>query len=409
MRRVRRVRKTVVVAGMVLLVGCSGAGNAGPSGSGRAEVASVPVAARSAVAVDGPWRAWTRSLSPRETSCGSTAHQIVCATTPDGFVGRSRATGEVTWTVPATATGGKNGGLVVAATDERAVTSGGRVLRAANLRTGKAAWTHRLPAGRAYTGVGAASGVVYALDARDGTDVALGAFRASDGAALWHRSVDADPHEGIAALGDRVYTADGAGTKVTARDARTGRTVATSPAGTECPHLVSGGRYLVCTGSRFSASDTFPPLRRLDPVTLQPRETAEDTGLKPERGLISSDGVLMLFEDSAEDPGAGSWNAYDLNRARRLWSYDTTTTEAGLVRGRFVTLTPDNDASRGRVISIDLRVGPTGAGAAAPRQSPSYPQLTSGEHPELLVPGGDSGHVVVRTRTRPVLRSIPLP
>ncbi|MCD7437329.1 hypothetical protein K4B79_03730 [Streptomyces lincolnensis] len=61
------------------------------------------------------------------------------------------------------------------------------------------------------------------------------------------------------------------------------------------------------------------------------------------------------------------------------------------------------------MISIDLRVGPTGTGAAAPRLSPSYPQLTFDEHPALLVPGGDAGHVVVQTGNRPVLRSVPLP
>ncbi|MDN0194395.1 PQQ-binding-like beta-propeller repeat protein [Streptomyces sp. S.PNR 29] len=402
MRQALRVRTVVAVLGAVLLAGCSGTpapGPADPHNSGAA---------------DGPWRAWVTSLSPQEASgtCGATEHQVVCSTAPDGLVGRSRVTGAVTWTVAGGGGGGKNGGLVVDAADERAVTSGGRVLRTADLRTGTAAWTHRLPSGRSYTGTGAASGVVYALDTRsgrsgDGADVALGAFRASDGATLWHRAVDADPGEGIAAFGGRVYTTDGA--QVTARDARTGDAVATSPPGTTCPHLVSGGRYLVCTGSPVSAEDTFPPPRRLDPATLRPLRTAAGTGMRPARGLISSDGVLMLYEDSAEDPGAGAWTAYDLEHPRRLWSYATTTEEGGLAGGRFVTLTPGNDTSRGRVISIDLHTGPDGAGAAAPRLSAPYPQTRSGEHPALIVPGGGSGHVVVEPRTHRALRSVRLP
>jgi hypothetical protein len=338
----------------------------------------------------------------------------VCSTAPDGLVGRSRATGAVTWTVPATGTGGKNGGLVVDAADERAVTIGGRVLRAANLRTGKAAWTHRLPSQRSYLSISTVPGTLYALGAKNDsaqsagpTDFTLGAFRASDGTTLWQKAVDVDFSEGIAAIGNRVYTTDGK--KVTARDARTGNTVATSPSALKCPHLISGGRYLVCTGSPLSAEDTFPPLRRLDPATLQPLATAEDTGMKPERGLISSDGVLVLYEDSAEDPGAGAWNAYDLDRRRRLWSYDTTTEEAGLAGGRFVTFTPEDASTRDRVITIDLHAGPDGTGAAAPRIATWYPQTKSGEYPVLIVPGGDAGHVVVEPRKHRALRSIPLP
>ncbi|MFJ1967056.1 PQQ-binding-like beta-propeller repeat protein [Streptomyces sp. NPDC087903] len=401
----RWVRAMALSAGVALIVGCSGTGTAQPA----------PSTAHTSVAVDGPWRAWTKSLSRSEASgfCGATAHQVVCSTAPDGLVGVSRATGAITWTV-ATGRGGKNGGLVVDAADERAATSGGHTLRAANLRTGKEAWTHRLPSTRSYVDLSAADGVVYALDAKSDavqtegyTNVALGAFRASDGATLWHRTTDATWYEGMTAFGGRVYSTDG--TKVTARDARTGRSVATSPSGTECPHLISGGGYLVCTGSPSSAGDVFPPLRRLDPATLAPLRTAEDTGMKPERGVISPDGVLVLFEDSAEDPGAGTWNAYDLNHTRRLWGYDTTTEEAELSGGRFVTFTPGNDDTRGRVISIDLHAGPAGTGAAAPRLSPPYSQSRDGEHPALIAPGGRSGHVVVEPRTHHALRSIPLP
>lgn len=412
----RRVRRMASLAGVALIVGCSATGTAQPA----------PSVAHRSVAVDGPWRAWTKSLSRQEASgsCGATAHQVVCSTAPDGFVGVSRATGAITWTVPATGGAGKNGGLVVDAADERAATSGGHTLRAANLRTGKAAWTHRLPSQRSYLDMAAADGVVYALEAKSDavrtkgyTNVALGAFRASDGAALWHRPVDATPYEGIAAFGGRVYSTDG--TKVTARDARTGRSVATSPPRTAsyggvpldwCPQLISGGGYLVCAGSSATAGDAFPPLRRLDPVTLGPlRTAAEDPGLKPERGVISSDGVLVLFEDTPEAPGTGTWNAYDLDHPRRLWSYDTTTEEAQLSGGRFVTFTPGNDDTRGRVITIDLHAGPDGTGAAAPRMSPPYPQSRGGEHPGLIAPGGRSGHVVVEPRTHHALRSIPLP
>ncbi|MFI5675446.1 outer membrane protein assembly factor BamB family protein [Streptomyces cellulosae] len=418
MARLRRVRRTALMAGMAILVGCSGAQNAQPNGSGTGAgpgPVSSSAVARTAVAVTGPWRAWTKSLSAREASgtCGATAHQVVCSTAPDGLVGRSRATGAVTWSVPATGTGGKNGGLVVEAADERAVTIGGRVLRAANLRTGRAAWTHRLPSRGSYLSIAATPGTVYALGTGDSvpsegfTDLALDAFRASDGAPLWQKSVDADPTGGIAVIGNRVYTTDGK--KVTARDARTGDTVATSPSALECPRLIFGGRYLVCAGSPLSAGDTFPPLRRLDPATLQPLATAEDTGMKSERGVISSDGVLVLHEDSAEDPGGGAWNAYDLERHRRLWSYDTTSDEAGLAGGRFVTFTPANASTRDRVITIDLRAGPDGTGAAAPRIAAWCPQTKSGEYPLLIMPGGDSGHVVVEPRKHRALRSIPLP
>ncbi|MFI5678347.1 outer membrane protein assembly factor BamB family protein [Streptomyces cellulosae] len=395
----------------LVLAGCTGPGNTPSDGSGRTTVSApgAPSAPRTPVVVSGPWRAWTASLSAQEETCGATAHQIVCGTRSGGLVGRSRADGEVTWAVPATGGAKKNGRLVVDAADERAVTGAGGVLRAANLRTGTAAWTQRLPDGTVPAALGAADGTVYALEAPATTypAQALGAFRASDGKKLWHRTVDADPYTAIAAFGGRVYTTDGK--KVTARDARTGAASATSPRGTECPNLISGGHYLVCTGSPYTTQDSFPPLQRLDPVTLSPLPTAEDTGEKPERGLISSDGVLVLYEASPEDSSAGAWNAYDLVHHRRLWSYANTTEEAGLAGGRFVTFTPGNVAAvRGRVITIDLHAGPQATGAAAPRMSAPYAQTRTGEHPVLVLPGADTGHVVVHALTHRSLRSIPL-
>ncbi|MFF3468982.1 PQQ-binding-like beta-propeller repeat protein [Streptomyces sp. NPDC002619] len=407
----RRTWQAVAALLGLVLAGCAGSGST-PSGKpSRTTVSApgVPSTLRAQVAVSGPWRAWTASFSAQEGRCGATAHQIVCRTGSGGLVGRSRVTGEVTWAVPPTG-GGKDAALVVDSADERAVTGSGAILRAANLRTGTAAWTRRLTDGNAFPALAAADGTVYVLETPAKTTgiITLGAFRASDGRTLWHRTIDADPYGGIAAFGGRVYTTDG--TKVTARDARTGAAVATSPQGVECPNLISGGHYLVCTGSPYSAEDTFPPLQRLDPVTLGPLPTAEDTSLKPERGLISSDGVLVLFEDSAEDPGAGDWNAYDLVHHRRLWSYATTTEEAELAGEWFVTFTPVNDAAvRGRVITIDLHAGPQATGAAAPRMSAPYPQTRDGEYPTLVVPGGDSGHIVVQAGTHRGLRSIPLP
>jgi hypothetical protein len=130
----------------------------------------------------------------------------------------------------------------------------------------------------------------------------------------------------------------------------------------------------------------------------------------PARGLISADGVLVLFETSAEDPGAGDWNAYDLVRGRKLWSYRTSTREGALAGGRLLTFTPvDDPAVRGRLISLDLHAGPTGTGSAAPRMSAAYAQTRDGEHPVLVAPGGDTGHVVVVARTHASLRSLPLP
>lgn len=401
---------SMAVVAMCALVGtgCAPVGNTPPSATSSSGLSSSGAAQSP---VSGPWRAWRTGLSRQEASgsCGATAHQIVCATRSGGLVGRSRANGKVTWSVPA-ADSGKSAGLVVDAADERAVTGVGGVLRAANLRTGRAAWASRLPEGRAYVGLGAADGTVYAFDAPPATvgNVTLTALRASDGRPLWHRGVEADPVEGIAAFGGRVYTTDGI--RVTARAARTGDTVATSPRGMACPHLVSGGHYLVCTGSPLSAGDVFPPMRRLDPTTLAALPTPKDTGEKPVRALVSSDGVLMLFEAGAEDTSAGNWNAYDLEGRRRLWSYYDTTREGALADGRFVTFTPGNDqVTRGRVITIDLHAGPQATGAAAPGMSAPYPETRDGEGPLLVVPGDDAHHLVVMARTHASLRSMPLP
>lgn len=409
MRRIRWVGAALL--GLVL-AGCSGAGGT-PSGETSRTTVSVsgaPSASRSPV-TGSDWHAWTASYPAVDGRCEATAHQVVCRTGSGGFVGRSRSTGEVTWSVPP-AGRGKDAELVVDSATERAVTSSGATLSAANLRTGKAAWTHRLTFGSTVPVVlKVADGTVFVLETptAGAKIITLAAFRMSDGKALWHRSVAADPYGDMAAFGGRVYTIDG--TKVTARDARTGATVATTPQGVECSYLISGGKYLVCTGSPISAGDTFPPLQRLDPDTLRPLKTAEDTGDKPERGVISSDGVLVLYEDSAEDPGGGAWNAYDLVHPKRLWSYNTTTEEAELADDRFVTFTPVNDAPvRGRVITIDLHAGPKAKGAAAPRMSAPYSQSRYGEGPRLFVPGGgDPDHVVVQAATHRSLRSIPLP
>ncbi|WOX14904.1 PQQ-binding-like beta-propeller repeat protein [Streptomyces sp. N50] len=416
----RRVRMTHGVMGAVLFgvmaTGCSGSGDAR---SAETTTASPPASASASAATQssgggqGPWRAWTKDLSGSEgvQVCGATAHQVVCATGADGFVGRSRTDGGITWTVPTT-TSGKNLGLVVDKAAERAVTSGGRTLRAANLRTGKAAWSHPLPVDRVYTQFVTAEGIVYALDAWSSFDrepsVALGAYRESDGKTLWHRTVDAKRSESPAAFGGRVYTTDSS--KVTARDARTGDALATTTSGTKCPHLIAGGGYLVCSGSAYTAEDTFPPLRRLDPGDLRPLATAKATDEKPERALISADGVLMLFEVSPEDSSVGDWNAYDLNHPKKLWSYSTTTDQAGLVGGRFLTFTPRNDrAVRGHMISIDLHAGPHAKGAAAPRMSPAYPETVGSAYPAFVLPGGDPDYVVIETMVHHILRSLPLP
>lgn len=413
------MKRQIVAVGAVLLVLVGCAGNtasdgpqspvgSSPSGASGPTVQTVQTASMS---VSGPWRAWTASLSGREAhgSCGATAHQVVCATDSGGFVGRSRADGRITWTVPA-GDRGKSAGLVVDAADERAVTAVAGRLRAANLRTGGQAWTHRLPTGSAYTSLGAAGGVVYTLETSDPTSrtAVLDALRASDGRPLWHRTVAWSTGEPLAAFRGRVYTADG--TQVTARDARTGATLATSPTGVECPHLVTGGHYLVCTGSPFSAGDAFPPMRRLDPATLRVLPTPRNTIDKPVHGVISDDGILVLYEAGAEDTSAGNWFAYDLENDRKLWSTYATEADATVAGGRFVTFTPVNDRTRrGRVLTIDLHAGPQGTGTAAPRMSAAYAQTRGGEHPVLVAPGGDTGHVVVMARTHGSLRSLPLP
>ncbi|WP_307781895.1 PQQ-binding-like beta-propeller repeat protein [Streptomyces sp. MBT65] len=408
LHRIRLVGATLL--GLVL-VGCAGSGSTPSGESSRTTVsASASPSASPTPVADSGWQAWTASYPAEDGRCEATAHQVVCRTGSGGFVGRSRSTGRVTWSVPP-AGRGKDADLVVDSASERAVTSSGATLSAADLRTGKTAWTRRLTGGSTYPVVlRVAEGTVYVLEtpAEGMKIIPLAAFRMSDGRTLWHRGVAADSYGDMAVFGGRVYTTDG--TEVTARDARTGDTVATSAEGVECPHLVSGGHYLVCTGSPISAEDTFPPLRRLDPDTLRPLRTAEDTGQKPERGVISSDGVLVLYEDSAEDPGGGSWNAYDLVHPKRLWSYATTTEEAELAGDRFVTFTPVNDAPvRGRVITIDLHAGPKAKGAAAARMSAPYAQARYGEYPRLVLPGGDPDHVVVQAATHRGLRSMPLP
>ncbi|MFE2415742.1 PQQ-binding-like beta-propeller repeat protein [Streptomyces hokutonensis] len=395
----------------LILAGCSGSGSTPSGESSRTTVSASASPSASPTPVSGPgWNAWTASYSAAEGRCEATAHQVVCRTGSGGFVGRSRSTGEVTWSVPP-AGRGKDAELVVDPATERAVTNSGKTLRAANLRTGKVAWTRPLTDGSTFpVAIRVAEGTVYVLETPTaGTKIiTLAAFRASDGKTLWHRNVAVDPYGDMAAFGGRVYTTDG--TKVTARDARTGATVATTPKGVECSYLISGGKYLVCTGSPISAGDTFPPLQRLDPDTLRPMKTAEDTGDKPERGAISSDGVLVLYEANAEDSSAGSWNAYDLVHPKRLWSYYDTTEEGELAGDRFLTFTPRNDAAvRDRVISIDLHAGPKGTGDAAPHLSPRYSQARGGEYPRLAVPGGDPDHVVVQAGTHRSLRSIPLP
>jgi hypothetical protein len=418
MRRRRWVRRVLPVAGAALvglvLGGCADAGDARPDKGGPTTTS--PIRSASASPVEGPWRAWTRPLSRAEGvgQCAATAHQVVCSTASGGLEGRSRVDGTVNWAVP----GGKNDKsdksvlLALDSADERAFSGVDRILRAANLRTGVQAWSRQLPDERVLVGLVSADSTVYALDAATHGDydapLALSAYRASDGSPVWRRdALHIDRYNGLAAFGGRIYTTDG--TRVTARDARTGAATATTPAGTDCPTLLSGGSYLVCTGSASSASDIFPPLQRLDPATLRPLATAEDTGMRPARGLISPDGVLLLYEDSAEDPGNGSWNAYDLDHPRRLWSHPSTPQDVGLAGGRFVTFTDAYGPPKSRLISMDLRAGPDGTGAAAPRTSSPPARAWDGKRPALIVPEGNVGYVLVRQGVDSALRSLPLP
>ena len=330
---------------------------------------------------------------------------MVCSVAPAGLVARSAGTGEVVWRLAASARAGRNAGLAV--DGSRAVSAGDRTLRAADLDTGTTAWTTTLRRGSRFGAPAVADGVVYAASYGTNPTTApspeLLAYRASDGAALWRES-STDLHP--VAAGGRVYSVESGG-RVLARDGRTGRIVATSDPSSACEALISGAGRLVCTGSPLSASDTFPPVTLVDPATLAVVRTLPQPGDKPYGGVISDDGVLVLREVNAEDPSVGRWIGVDLRTGSALWTSDgTTDNDVALVGGRAVWLTAANGSTPGRLVSVDLRKGPNGTGADAPRLSPVYPEAAGGRSARLTAQGR---HVVMAPRIRPALRSVVAP
>ena len=410
-----RVRQIAFrVAGAVLLMlaaGCAGtsaspgtdAGAAGASTAGASTTGTAPTAA----GTTGPgsaaigWRSWIIGIDKSEASgvCLPTDHLLVCSVGPTGLVARSASTGAVVWSVAADSKNGATSGAAVDA--NRALTAGGRTLRAVDLATGRTAWTKTLPAGRTFGRPAVADGVVYA--ATYGATVAepqtLFAYRAADGAQLWQR---ATTETAPVALGSRVVTVE-SGDRAVARDGRTGEVIARSDPSHPCPSLISAPGYLVCVSSPNSAGDTFPPVTLVDPDTLAFVRTLLHPGDKPDGGVIAPDGVLVLRTVNAEDSsGGGVWTAVDVRTGRTLWkSADgETSDDVVLVGTRVVWI------SAGRLVSVDPRKGPHATGADAPRRSPLYPEAADGRYPDLLSHGT---HVVLRTASKPTLRSVTAP
>jgi outer membrane protein assembly factor BamB len=333
-------------------------------------------------------------------TCLPTARLLACSVAPAGVVARSAATGKVAWSVAAGAATGHDPGLAI--DGNRAVTAGGRTIRAADLTRGSAAWTRTLPAGRLFGRPAAADGIVYAATygATYTDPQILYAYRASNGAKLWQKeSTDLHP----LAMGSRVYTAESGG-QVVSRDGKTGAVLATSEESHPCPGLMSGAGYLVCASNRSAAGDTFPPVTLIDPKTLKVVRTLWQPGDKPAGGVITSGGILVLRADNAEDPSTGEWLAFDLRTGDKLWESDGTSSGTGdsavLVGTRVVWM------SQGRLISVDPRKGPQATGADKPRYSPQYPEADAGRSGSLTAYGT---HIILKTQVKPALRSVTAP
>ncbi|MFJ2647445.1 PQQ-binding-like beta-propeller repeat protein [Streptomyces sp. NPDC087420] len=383
-----RLRSAYRVAGVVLLVlaaGCGGA-SGGPGPGAQAG-----------------WRTWAvGSTGPAPSGrCLPTGRLLVCPVAPAGFVAHSASTGKVVWSVGADGAKGGNAGAAVGG--DRAVSAGGRTLRAVDLTAGRVAWTKTLPAGRTFGPPAAADGVVYAATygATAAEPQTLFAYRASDGVPLWQRdTTETAPF----ALGGRVLTVE-SGARAVARDGRTGEVVATSDPSHPCPSLIGGPGYLVCTESGSAAGDTFPPVVRVDPATLRFVSTLWRPGDKPYGGVISRDGVLVLRTVNAEDSSSGGWMAVDVRTGKTLWK--TTGPEDGgtnddvvLAGSRAVWI------SGGRLVSVDPRKGPYATGADAPRRSRAYAEASDNRSPHLTAYGT---HLVLQPATRPALRSVTAP
>lgn len=390
---VRRGLHRLAIAALLVCAGCAGA-----SGSPDADAApSTDTGSRSG-AVAG-WQPWTVALSTAEASrtCLPTDRLVVCPVAPAGLVARSASTGAVAWSVGADRPTGRNAG--VAADGNRALSAGGRTLRAFDLTTGRPAWTKEFPAGRTVGRPAAADGVVYvaAYGATAAEPQTLFAYRASDGAPLWQRD-----STGIVpvAVGSRVYTVE-SGARAVARDGRTGEVVATSDGSHPCPSLISAPGYLVCASSPAAAGDIFPPVVRIDPDTLAFDRTLLQPVDKPYGGVITPDGVLVLRTVNAEDPAGGDWTAIDMESGSTLWETTGMGDDIVLAGSRVVWV------SEGRLVSVDPRGGPEAAGADAPRYSPAYPEAADDRYPNLSA--HDDTHLVLQTDARPTLRSVPAP
>lgn len=376
---------------LVCVVGCAGA--TGEPGRGDESHGS---------GAGGGARAWSVGIGAAESSgdCLATDRLVVCPVAPAGVVAHSASTGAVAWRAGADQPAGDNSGLAV--DGDRAVSAGGRTLRAVDLTTGRAAWTKTYPAGRTVGPPAAADGVVYAATygASAAEPQTLFAYRASDGSLLWQR---AGTETSPVALGSRVYTVAPDArdvTRVVARDGRTAEVVARSDSSHPCPELISAPGYLVCAAGGNAAGDTFPPVVRVDPDTLAFRGTLLRPTDKPSGGVISPDGVLVLRTVNAEDPAGGDWTAVDIRTGRTLWQTTGSGDDVVLAGSRVVWI------SGGRLVSVDPRGGPRATGTAAPRRSPGYREAADGRSPHLT---GHGTHLVVQSKVKPALRSVPAP
>lgn len=405
----RTIRRLAAAVLLVLVAGCA-AHEGAVSGTGR-----LPKESRHA-ATTAEWASWSVRLTAHEANgrCVPTAHLLVCSVASTGVVARSAATGRPVWRVATEAAKGGNVGLAV--TGNIAVTAGGRSVRAVDVHTGQQVWSSRVSAGQRFVTVTAQDGLVYAITADAAGPVDLSARRASDGRVAWRHHTTGFQ---ALAIGRRVYTNEwpeplgedpGSGSQAVARDARTGNVVAKSDLSHPCPSLVGVTGYLVCTGSRSSASDTFPPVTQLDPATLHVIRTLPQPGYKPWDSAISPAGVFLLCETSAEDPGGcGPLIAFDLRTGRTLWTTESEARSANqvlLVGNRTVLLASNDGSTRGRLLSIDVRTGPKATGDDRPRLSARYPEAMNARVPQLLAYGT---HVIVRSNVRSAMRSVLAP
>ncbi|GHE13372.1 outer membrane protein assembly factor BamB family protein [Klenkia taihuensis] len=369
-------------------------GDAGNTGTNAGETA---VVAATASRVAQAWTAPTRSASPAAPAVvDGVALRVVPgvdASAPSSLVGTSPTSGATLWQVELPGEASYDRGVTVAGSSAVIPFSStrrpGGVL-VVDLTRRVVVWTRALPSpGAQFAWAGnRGAGQAYTDGQRvfvSGSDQRVIAYRLTDGALLWSRTISIRPDgvptdsAGLAVGDGRVFLGSSDG--LVALDAVTGQQLWTGPGG-RWP-VVAGGRVITTAPGEVTASSTAGCGRATCPAQWT---AAFPVNLQYRPEVAGADGSTLFV--TTNDGSAGTVTRLATATGARQWSATVGHYVAGLVRGGDAVWAVNEYVLPSGAVSARLVAFATAATGSAPLTTLALPTDRQGFPQQLAVAAG---------------------